>query len=175
MNHNKIKKISKEIIVLIDTREKKFPYITSHFDNAGIKYCRQKLDYGDYSFYLPANPKLGIKKDVSFVDKIVIERKNSLDELAGNLGRYRKQFVNELTRGYEAGAKMILLIENASLKQIHEKKYRSAMHPNAYAASLASFEAKYGLVVEFVDRLYAGKEIFTKFDFYLREYLQKAA
>ena len=48
-----IKKLTKQMIVLIDTREKRNEHILSYFDKQGITYRKEKLDFGDYTFLLP--------------------------------------------------------------------------------------------------------------------------
>ena len=52
-SHDQIKKLSKEMVILIDTREKENSHITNYFDKKGIKYKKQALEFGDYSFMLP--------------------------------------------------------------------------------------------------------------------------
>ena len=77
-----IETLLKTMIVLVDTREQENSHILNYFDKKKIKYMVQKLDVGDYSFMLPKNPDMGIDNDIYFTNKIVIERKGSLDELA---------------------------------------------------------------------------------------------
>ena len=48
-----LKKILKELVILIDTREKSNKHIIKWFEEKKIKYKVQKLDYGDYSAYIP--------------------------------------------------------------------------------------------------------------------------
>lgn len=49
-----IKKLIKQMIVLIDTREKKNSHILDYFRKQKIAYQVEKLEYGDYSFMIPA-------------------------------------------------------------------------------------------------------------------------
>ena len=54
------------MVILVDTREKVNTHITDYFDKKNIKYKKKALDYGDYSFMLPANESLGIPRDLYF-------------------------------------------------------------------------------------------------------------
>lgn len=45
-----LKKLTKSLIILVDSREKKNDHILSYFTKQGIAYQETKLDYGDYSF-----------------------------------------------------------------------------------------------------------------------------
>ena len=49
-----IKKLIKQMIVLIDTREKKNSHILDYFRKQKIAYQVEKLEYNDYSFMIPA-------------------------------------------------------------------------------------------------------------------------
>lgn len=49
-----LKKLTKSMIILVDSREKQNDHILSYFDKQRIAYQKEKLEYGDYSFYLPA-------------------------------------------------------------------------------------------------------------------------
>ena len=84
------KQILKSIVILVDTREQKNSHITSWFDAKGVKWKSKKLDFGDYSFYIPANEEMDKPRDLMFTDEIAIERKAHLDELAGNLSERRQ-------------------------------------------------------------------------------------
>ena len=73
------------IVILVDTREKVNFHITDYFDRKEIKYKKKALSYGDYSFMISANEKLGILRDLYFTNSCVIERKASLEEISNNL------------------------------------------------------------------------------------------
>ena len=49
-----IKKLTKSMVILVDSREQKNGHILDYFKKQGIPYQVTKLDYGDYSFMLPA-------------------------------------------------------------------------------------------------------------------------
>jgi hypothetical protein len=69
----------------------------------------------------------------------------NLDELANCLGKQRDRFEREFIRAREAGAKVILLVENASWENLINGKYRSLMNPKAYLASIAAWTIRYDL------------------------------
>ena len=98
------------IEILIDTREKENKHITDYLKRQGVKFKTKKLDYGDYSFMIPANKQHGIFKDIYFNEQLVIERKASLEELSNNMTHERQRFENELIR--KGSCRFILLIEN---------------------------------------------------------------
>lgn len=49
-----IKRLTKSIIVLVDSREKKNSHILDYFWKQKIAYQVEKLEYDDYSFMIPA-------------------------------------------------------------------------------------------------------------------------
>lgn len=90
-----IKEILDKMVILIDTRENKNEHITDWLKKKKHPYKNQKLDYGDYSCYLPAGTFEGQKRDIYFTNDIVIERKFCIDELAMNL-KDNKTNINEI-------------------------------------------------------------------------------
>jgi ERCC4-type nuclease len=133
------------MIILIDTREKQYGHLLPWFRKNNIQLRRKTLQFGDYTL-------LGMEH------KIVIERKNNLDELAKNLTKKRQQFKNELMRANAAGAKLILLIENAIQLDIKKHNYRSEFHPNAFIGTLNSWHVKYNIDVYFCPNIkFTGK------------------
>ena len=69
--------------VIRDTREQEGYYFSEYDTCAGM--IDQKLDTGDYSI-------------VGMEEKICIERKGSVEELAINLGQKKHAFLNEIER-----------------------------------------------------------------------------
>ena len=49
-----IKRLTKSMIVLVDSREKKNSHILDYFRKQKISFQTEKLEYGDYSFMIPA-------------------------------------------------------------------------------------------------------------------------
>jgi hypothetical protein len=100
---------------------------------------------------------------------VVVERKGSLDELATNLSQERKRFENELIRA--TGTKIYLMVENGSYGGIVRSEYRSKYNPKSYIGTLATFSARYGLNVNFVDKEMAGNFIYHHLYYAVREEL----
>ena len=86
-------------LLLIDSREKPkaTAKIVKEFDMLGVDYVTTKLLFGDYMEY--GNPLL------------VIDRKQSLEELARNCTIDHERFRRELEIAKRVGAKLVLLVE----------------------------------------------------------------
>lgn len=158
------------LVVLVDTREQQNGHITKYLDRRGVKWKSKKLDYGDYSFLLPAAPQLGITRDLYFTREITIERKANLDELAGNLTHGRAAFEAELIRA--RGCRLFLLIEGGSWQDIVNGNYRSQYNKKSYLASLMTFIHRYGIQVFFTTKETAGQIITALFGYFLRELIK---
>ena len=163
-----IKILLDNIVILVDTREKSNAHIIEYFEKQGIKYEIKKLDYGDYSCYIPVvenidNPMFDFREIIS------IERKADLNELAGNLTKGRERFENELKR---VRGKMILMIEGNSYVDLWRHDYRSEYNPTSYNASLMTYRARYGLELNFLsNKKCAGVFIYTSLYYTVREFL----
>ena len=170
-----IKQLIDSMVVLIDTREQKNEYITKALDKKGIEYKNKSLRYGDYSFLLPENEDLGISKEISFANEIVIERKGSgntgLDELAGNLTQGRTEFQNELIKAAGDGCDFYLMIEDGNWRMLRDGVYESQYNSKSFIASLKAYEARWGVRVNFVDSNLSAWWVYHTFKYYLREYL----
>ncbi len=168
---NEKKKLLNSLKILIDTREKANDHIINYFKRKGVEHKNKKLDFGDYSFMLPANPELGIMRDIYFNDQISIERKANLDELSNNFTHERTRFENELIRSN--GGKLILLIENEQgYRDIINHNYRTGYNPKSFIGTLHSFKHRYKLDTIFIDPKSAGNFIYYCFYYWLRDYLK---
>ena len=87
-------------MVICDSREKKNAHILRYFDKNGIDYNIRKMDVADYQ--------------IEGNEKLVIDRKQNLDELATNLTnpQDKGRFWREVRRAYSSGIKMIVLCEH---------------------------------------------------------------
>jgi ERCC4-type nuclease len=90
------------VTIQIDTREKSraIKQIVSYFDETGIQHYTSKLYVGDYMSL--DNPR------------VVIDRKQNLQEICGNVCQQHERFTNELKRARENGIKIIILCEHGS-------------------------------------------------------------
>jgi len=139
----------KSIVILIDTREQSNKWITDYFDEKKIPYKSKKLNFGDYSYFIPKNDELDIPRDM-YMDQIsTIERKGSLEELSGNFSKDRDRFEKELSL-YKG--KMHLLIENASYDDIYNNNYQTQYNKKSYMGSLHSFALRYDLSLMFMPK-----------------------
>jgi ERCC4-type nuclease len=127
-------------VILVDTREKVNQHILTRLDELNISYRLKKLNYGDYSFE---------RNGVSYENKIVIERKGSLDEIIGNFTVGRERFKREFERS--KGCKVILMVE-ATQSQLERHEYRSRMSPKDLKGFLATWSNKFQLELKFVDK-----------------------
>lgn len=148
------RQILRSLEYLIDTREQANAHIVEYFDKHKLSHKSRALPCGDYSVMIPRNEELGILKDIYLnMDKdngILVERKNSLEELAGNLGTNRDRFENELEK--MKGAEKHLVIEGGSWADIHNGRYNSLVTSQSYKGSLLAFMSRYDLHVHFTDK-----------------------
>lgn len=166
---SEIEEILKSIVILIDTREKENSHIKDYFDKKGIEYKVKKLDYGDYSFYVPRNEALGITRELYFNDIVCIERKGSLEELSGNFTKDRARIEEELSK---KRGRLYLMIEGATYEDILRHNYKTKYIPLSFIATLKTFEARYDINTSFISKVGAGNYIYYTFFYYLREYLK---
>jgi ERCC4-type nuclease len=169
-NTDEIKALLLSMTVLIDSRERENSHIIQYLDKSKVAHKKVTLNVGDYSILLPKNIELGIVRDMYFSDNFIIERKASLDELSNNFCKQREQFKNEFYRG--AGAKLILLIEDASLNDMIAHNYRSQLKEKAFISSLFSFQCRFDLNVNFIDKANSGLFIHMSCYYWLAEFLK---
>lgn len=169
-NLENIKRIAKKMIILVDSREKENSHILDYFKKQNISYQIEKLDFGDYSFYIPAT---AAGEDIYFHQDIVIERKASLEELSGNLTQKREQFEKEFLTARNNGSKIYLMIEAPEgYSGIAAHHYRTEFTPAAYMASLKTFEHRFDMNVQFISPEYAGYYVHSTFYYFCREVLK---
>lgn len=165
-----IKRLTKSMIVLVDSREKKNSHILDYFRKQKIAYQVEKLEYGDYSFMIPAT---AAGEDIFFHRDIAIERKASLEELSGNLAQERERFEKEFLKAGNDGCKIYLMIESpGGYSDIIGHRYRTEFTPAAYMASLKTWESRFGCNVQFIDNQYSGYYIYSTFSYFAREKLK---
>ena len=168
-NDKEIKELLGSMVILIDTRENENTHIIRYFDQKKIPYESKKLDYGDYSVRLCKNEELGVNRDIFFDNSVIVERKGSLSELAGNLTKDRTRFESELIRA--KGTNIALMIENATYADLVMGRYRSDYNAKSFVATLATYSARYGLDVNFVEKELAGNWIYHRLYYAVREEL----
>jgi ERCC4-type nuclease len=92
----------------------------------------EKLDFGDYAI-----------KD--HPDLVVVERKQSVIELCGNLGKHRDRFERELQRMVDAGVKRRYIVVEQPIDEALKRQRFSRMHPNAIFGSIMALQVKYNV------------------------------
>lgn len=166
-----LKTLFKEnMTIIVDTREQMNQHILDFFDKNKFKYITRKLDSGDYSVKLTANPELGLLRDLYF--PVTIEKKNSIDELASSF-KDRTRFESEFIRATGSGTRIYLLVEDGNgYENILTNNYRSEYKPNALLSSLKTWENRYNFGTSFIDKKYSGNFIYYTLRYFLYEYLK---
>lgn len=139
-------------ILIIDTREKKNNELLKYFDKIGQDYIFSKLDFADYMFY---------KKY-----KKVVERKNSLLELSGNLCHLNAhhRFVNEIMRAKENGCQhFYIMITEQRISSIDEVNNWSSKRTRVKGETLMkimnTMKERYNVEFVFTKKELAGATI----------------
>lgn len=147
-------------MLLVDSREKPkaIKTILKEFEREGVPYSVTKLFIGDYQDY--GNPFL------------IIDRKQSIQELAANCTRDHERFKRELERAKAVGARLIILVEQNRYKDrdkwIHVETIEDIMlwsspHTTIRGEKvfrvLRAWMAKYDIDVVFCDKRQTGKKI----------------
>jgi hypothetical protein len=160
-----ISKILADIVIVSDSREKKNKHILDYLNLNKIPYVVEKLNSGDYSFILPNYPELELDR------RIVIERKGSIDELAGNFTKNRPQFVNEFER-INDDTNIHMVLENFTMKKMLNGSYRSKFPSKSYMASLMTWCIRYDCHVWTVTTEESPMVIYNIIYYGLRELLK---
>lgn len=153
--HFEIDRMLDSMTVLVDTREQDTPALRARLKGIGMPFKRCKLDYGDYSAEI-TKPDGTI---ISAAKKIAVERKMSLDELCSCLTKGRSRFKREFIRAKNDGARMHLLIENASIDKAMDHEYCSKMAPKSLTSSIDAWSERYDIKVWFCQRRHTGERI----------------
>lgn len=143
------------ITILVDSREHPNAAYHRRIRQMSVPITTVTLSYGDYS----CRTVLPDEREISLQNKVVVERKMSLDEICGNFGRERKRFIAEFERAKADGARVYLLIENATFTDIFSHNYRSKYAPNSLIASIFAWIPRYNTVPVFCKPNESGKLI----------------
>ena len=154
------------MVVLVDTREQDTARLRVRLKDMKCEYERCKLDFGDYSAKVPVNGEW-------LTLNVAIERKMDLDELAQCYCNGRKRFEREFERAQTAGAKIYLLVENATWEDAYTGNYRSKMSPQALIASILAWLSRYRCQVIFCRQRTSGRLIYDILYREAREHLER--
>ena len=150
MNHFAVKHALSTMSILWDTREQDTPRARKRMEQVGVPIERVVLSFGDYSANCDG---------LDLRDKVAVERKMDLDELARCYCQDRGRFTREFQRAKEAGARVYLLIENGSLDAAYAGHYRTRVHPSSLTASIIAWLARYDCQILFCNESNSGKVI----------------
>lgn len=157
------------LIILVDSREKSNKNILDFFDGQKISYKIMGLSQGDYSFYIPANEKLNIDRDMYFDKEVVIEKKSRLEELSTNLTKTRSQLKTEFV---QFKGDMQLMIEDSTYKDLAEGNYNTKYNKKSFIASLHSISSEFNVPFVFIDKQYSGLYIYMHLRYWLRNLIK---
>lgn len=159
-----ITELLKQLTIIVDSREQVNAGILGYLDSKKIPHITRKLDTGDYSAMIG---------DMTLERDVVIEKKNGLDEIAGNFTADRQRFEDEFIRAKSEGLKVFLLIENASWSDIFLHNYRSKLEPKSLIASLLSWQVRFNITIVFCKPSETGQIIHGILYYAAREHLKK--
>lgn len=144
--------------IIVDTREKPraIVRILAEFDRRGVEYVRRKLNFADYA-------------DPDRLPGPVIDRKQNLNEVAGNVTTDRKRFIREIERCNASGCRMIVLVEHSNrIRRLEDvigwKNPRLKESPYAVSGErlfkiMKAMENYYGIRWEFCNKQSTGRRI----------------
>jgi hypothetical protein len=154
--------------IQIDSREHQHAIqdILAEFDKQGVKHYTSKLFVGDYMSL--DNPRL------------VIDRKQNLHELCGNVCQQHERFRAEMQRAKENGIKIVFLCEHGrniktlddvlwwtnpretyreKVKGVWMTKHRKVMQGDTLYKILNTMQNRYGVEFLFCEKKDTGKRI----------------
>ncbi|MBY6948397.1 ERCC4 domain-containing protein [Clostridium botulinum] len=164
-----MKKILDNMTVVVDSREQNNQHILDFFNKKKIPYKTVKNDFGDYTAMIPKGTIGQFTTDIYFDRDIAIERKNSIDEIAGNLKEDAARLKKELAHMNMHDIKYFFFVED---KDFHENlrngNYRSQYDPFTLMQRIKKgIEAEYNTVIVPVDKKCMGSEIYYTLQAYV--------
>ena len=116
---------------------------------------------------VPANESMGLPRDLYFDHEIVVERKNSLDEIITNMVNDKARIKKELALAPE---KKVLLIENADYADMINGNYRSSYSTQSMFGSYHALWHEFNIPIMFMPNAkFTGPFIQGYFQYYLRQ------
>lgn len=160
MMPHEIDSVLESFSILVDTREQATAKALERYASFGCPYEKATLRYGDYcaDVTLPGG-RLLYDTSRAISARCAIERKMSLDELSACFTHGRERFEREFGRAADEGAKVYLLVENASWEAILNHRYRTKFQPKAFIASLTAWSIRYNLTPVFCKAATSGRLI----------------
>lgn len=168
MNPFDLKASLSTMVLIVDTRERPTIRAERRLEMIGLPIERKALPFGDYSAYCT----LSNGETYSLEDKVAVERKMHLDELAMCYTRERPRFIREFDRAAAANAKIYLLVENADWEKAYNGSYRSQVKPQSFTASMIAWLARYNCQILMCKEETSGKLIHDILYRELKEHLE---
>jgi ERCC4-type nuclease len=169
-----INDILKKLVIIVDTREQRNEHIIEFLKLKKHSYISQKLDFGDYSCMIPEGSFKGQQRDIYFDKLRAIERKSSIDELAGNFKEDGARIKKELGHMNKYGIKYEIYVEDEHyFANIRDPEgYRSQYDPKALYGRIKSLEAQYNTKIVPISKTFIGSEIYNTLYYFVRDYLK---
>jgi len=164
--HFEVDESLKSMVILVDTREQDTPTLHRRLEGLNCPFEREKLDSGDYSC------KYTLPDGTIHRLNAMVERKMNVDELCNCFTKGRARFEREFERAKESETKIYLLIENGSMDNVLNGKYRSKMEPSSLSASLLAWSIRYGFITHFCKPENTGLLIYKILRYELKELLE---
>ena len=157
-----MKKILDSMVVIIASRDQNNQHIIDYLNKHNKPYKVVKNDFGDYTAMLPAGTLTGFTHDIYFDRDIAIERKNSIDEIAGNLKDDAARLKKELSHMNMHQIKYFFFVEDKNFHEnLRQGNYRSQYDPFTLMQRIKKgIEAEYNTVIVPVDKQVIGSEIY---------------
>ena len=143
-------------VIFEDTRQKpeKNAHIRLQLERLGYTVKRQGLHCGDYTWATD--------------QRICIDTKQDLQEVCGNLTQQHERFQAECVRAQELGIKLIILVQESSVKSLADvpswynwrlKKNPRALNGVKLWKIMKTMSEKYDVVWEFTTKQECGRRI----------------
>lgn len=173
LNDKEIDTLLKNLVIVMDTREQQGSHVAEYLAKKKVKMKIHKLEHGDYSCFIESNEEtkpLGIHRDL-YIDTYV-ERKNSVDEICGNLSKQNQAaFIDELRRAQES--KFVLFVEDENFDHnLATGNFRSKYDPKALKGRLESLKVKYNFEIIPMPREMLPHNIYHRFYYQARHALK---
>ncbi len=147
------------MVIIHDSAEKSNQHILEYFDKKSIRCKKRKLKTGDYCFMIERCPELGFLVDTYFTDELCIERKNGLDEIAGNIKAHDERFFKELNRMINI-QNCYLFIEDCQIDDIITHNYQSEYNEVAFLRRILGVQRISNFHMNFVKKENMGQMIY---------------
>ena len=137
-------------VIQYDTREHQNTALNRRIKQMGCETERRKLKHGDYSI----GCRLPDGSWFSLEDKVCVERKQSLTELAMCFGKERGRFEREISGAAADGKTIYLVVENGTWGMLYDDmgykmNCRSKLPRQSIIASLRAWQVRYGWHIDF--------------------------